>query len=199
MGRVKNGFTIVELLIVIVVIAIITGITIVGYKGISTRAKDQQSVTAIDSYVKGLFEYAELNKSYPDGTNSSCLGLTYPSNQCSDAGTYTIDTTFNTNLRTVMNPLPQPDSTPLTYFSETRYGAAFAYIVGATLDGKPAPYGITFMLPGNVSCENPNTVSIDYSGSGWPAFLSGTDATGATEQSNGNTLCRLELPDPTTL
>jgi prepilin-type N-terminal cleavage/methylation domain-containing protein len=193
-----KGFTLVELLVVIVIIAILAAIVVVAYNGIQTRARDQQSVTAIDSYVKGLLSYAVIHGAYPDGTNSSCLGENYPSNQCSVGGVYNVDTTFNNNLRTVMGQLPMPDNSYLSYFSETRDGAAFAYIYNATLDGAAAPYGITYMLPGTVACENAKAVGIN-TGSGWPNFITQLAASGATEQSNGNTLCRLVLPDPTTL
>lgn len=46
----KNGFTIVELLIVVVVIAILAAITIIAYNGIQNRAYD----TAIKSDLKNL-------------------------------------------------------------------------------------------------------------------------------------------------
>ena len=40
----RTGFTIVELLIVIVVIGILAAITIVAFNGIQTRAKNTQTV-----------------------------------------------------------------------------------------------------------------------------------------------------------
>ena len=46
-----RGFTIVELLIVIVVIAILAAITIVAYNGIQNRAND----SAIQSDVRNIF------------------------------------------------------------------------------------------------------------------------------------------------
>lgn len=43
----KSGFTIVELLIVVVVIAILAAITIVAYNGIQNRAKKSSAVCAL--------------------------------------------------------------------------------------------------------------------------------------------------------
>lgn len=53
----QNGFTIVELLIVVVVIAILAAITIVSFNGIQTRAKNVQLVSAVNEYTKGLLAY----------------------------------------------------------------------------------------------------------------------------------------------
>lgn len=60
-----KGFTIVELLIVIVVIAILAAITIVAYNGIQGRARDSQRVADMQSIVKALELYKTTNGSYP--------------------------------------------------------------------------------------------------------------------------------------
>lgn len=54
MGKKHTGFTIVELLIVVVVIAILAAITIVAYNGITARASDASAKAAIESGVKKL-------------------------------------------------------------------------------------------------------------------------------------------------
>lgn len=54
MNSQPRGFTIVELLIVIVVIAILAAISIVTYNGIQQRAKASQQITALGQYVKHL-------------------------------------------------------------------------------------------------------------------------------------------------
>lgn len=69
----SSGFTIVELLIVIVVIGILAAITIVAYKGVQDRAARTQTVGALNSYIKALRLYGTDNGSYPDFTNA-CLG-----------------------------------------------------------------------------------------------------------------------------
>ena len=50
----KNGFTIVELLIVIVVIAILAAISIVAYNGIQDRARQSKIRTDLSLYLKAI-------------------------------------------------------------------------------------------------------------------------------------------------
>ena len=57
MSVVKKGFTIVELLIVIVVIAILAAISIVAYSGIQQRARDSQRVQDMATIKKALLMY----------------------------------------------------------------------------------------------------------------------------------------------
>ena len=61
-----RGFTIVELLIVIVVIAILAAITIVAYNGIQGRARDSQRVSDLKTIVKALEIYKTNNGTYPN-------------------------------------------------------------------------------------------------------------------------------------
>lgn len=53
----RRGFTIVELLIVVVIIAILASITIAAYSGITKQAENARFLTDIDSYQKSLMLY----------------------------------------------------------------------------------------------------------------------------------------------
>lgn len=64
--QLRNGFTIVELLIVIVVIAILAAITIVAYNGIQNRAYDTSIQSDLRQISKQLDLYNVQNGSYPD-------------------------------------------------------------------------------------------------------------------------------------
>jgi len=68
---IKNrGFTIVELLVVIVVIGILAAITMVSYSGISTKAKVAQEQANINSFINVMeVAYAETG-SYPATTTA---------------------------------------------------------------------------------------------------------------------------------
>ena len=70
----QKGFTIVELLIVIVVIAILAAISIVAYNGIQSRAENTKSLSAVSSWAKGLQLYKIHNGDYPN--INTCLGDT---------------------------------------------------------------------------------------------------------------------------
>lgn len=61
----QTGFTIVELLIVIVIIGILAAITIVAYNGIQGRARDTQRAQDMQTIVKALEIYKATNGAYP--------------------------------------------------------------------------------------------------------------------------------------
>jgi len=102
-----RGFTIVELLIVVVIIAILAAITIVAYNGITQRAANAKTSQALTSWIKTLNIYKGDKSAWPAA--SSCLGSGYlygvsgtdPSGtaQCRSAGglVITVNSTF-TNL-----------------------------------------------------------------------------------------------------
>lgn len=60
-----HGFTIVELLIVIVVIGILAAITIVAYNGIQGRANDAERTTDVKQLHKALEAFYATNGYYP--------------------------------------------------------------------------------------------------------------------------------------
>lgn len=61
----QRGFTLVELLIVIVIIAILAAITIVAYNGIQNRAHVSAQKSAAETLAKKIEAYNALNSSYP--------------------------------------------------------------------------------------------------------------------------------------
>lgn len=63
----QRGFTIVELLIVVVVIAILAAISIVAYTGISNRANDSAVQNDLRNFANKIMEYHTLNGQYPTG------------------------------------------------------------------------------------------------------------------------------------
>jgi len=66
----KRGFTIVELLIVIVVIAILAAIVIVAYNGLIKRAASADLQNDTESAIKQIATYQVLNSSYPTTQSS---------------------------------------------------------------------------------------------------------------------------------
>lgn len=76
----QSGFTIVELLIVIVVIGILAAITLVSYGGVQERGRTASRLSAIRSIQKGLEAYKAMNGVYPPyssmGTGGQPAGLT---------------------------------------------------------------------------------------------------------------------------
>lgn len=60
----QRGFTIVELLIVIVIIAILAAITIVAYNGIQNRAKNSAASGLANNLIKKAEAYYTINSQY---------------------------------------------------------------------------------------------------------------------------------------
>lgn len=63
--KVASGFTIVELLIVIVVIGILAALVIVTYNGIQSKARDTERKTDVNALSSHLEAYFAQNAKYP--------------------------------------------------------------------------------------------------------------------------------------
>lgn len=77
-----RGFTIVELLIVIVVIGILAAITIVAYNGIQARANDSRMKSIANQIEKGLLLWNADSNAAPKGGWSSTIA--FDGTNCSD-------------------------------------------------------------------------------------------------------------------
>ena len=127
MLKTKSGFTIVELLIVIVVIAILAAISVVAFNGIQARAQNTSRLTELNAWSKIFALYKGTYGSYPrpDSTTFGqykygfCLGIGYPGQtnpttgvggKCHD-NTAPVNLALNTELKKVSS-LPSGIRTP---------------------------------------------------------------------------------------
>lgn len=149
----NTGFTIVELLIVIVVIGILAAITIVAFNGVQQRAENNKTVSAVKEYAKLAQAYAAEKSEYPivnwaclaphtTPTAARCGNLTDGVSTCGGGGASS-NATFDTALKTVASKLPDLSSQQMNCGGKTYAGAWYH-----STDGRTAT--IQYYLRGNV-------------------------------------------------
>jgi len=115
----KSGFTIVELLIVIVVIGILAAITIVAYNGIQQRGRDAQRRSDFVALEKALRLYRVDNSGFPRCASSGAF------NAGVDGSATCLVSAISAQLvPKYMNSLPQDPTNSGSY--QYRYGVGFS-------------------------------------------------------------------------
>ncbi len=157
MRKTTSGFSIVELLIVITVIAILAGISLVVYNGTQQRARTSQTLATAEQWVKGLMIYKARNGGLP--TMNSCLGAGYGYNsdglgasgtgQCyqNTATGYTVDSAFSTAMSTYMSGSPSPAMVSAVNSTTFWYRGLMYSVSGGVAQ-------ITFVLDKGQTCPN---------------------------------------------
>lgn len=190
----QKGFTIVELLIVIVVIGVLAALVMNSFASAQKKARNAQTATAVKAYKAALYRYGAEKGAYPAGNTSGCLGEGYPYG-CWPAAA---NTTFNDDIRPYMNnanPLPAANTRPIEYYG-TRSGAALHVSSTRTYDGVPNPWAIVYFIEGTDPC--PVGPVAGYT-TDWQTNIS-SNPNNYTERYQGkNTMCIIVLPDPATL
>ena len=144
----KHGFTIVELLIVVVVIAILATIAFVAYNGIQNRAKNQQTASTVRSYYSALASYGVKNGTLPSAR--ACLGPEsfYNSNPCYiGSSTYNWSSTLNDAISEVITGQPVAAAGSVSGSSITASGIFYDNQSGASGNGY-----IGFPIFGSTTC-----------------------------------------------
>jgi general secretion pathway protein G len=198
----RNGFTIVELLIVIVVIAILAAITIVAFNGVQTRAENTKTITAVNAYQKALRQYAIENGSYPT-TGAFCLGDQYEVLNGTTAGcrysTSVIGNTGGAAARDLLKPyigntLPMPSTKIMYNSSGTGFAGIYFYgtSYGYSLNGEKV-VALWYTIQ-DTTCP----VGPVYANVGAPTYT-GSPVARTTAVSADSSICMLLLPDASRL
>lgn len=112
----KNGFTLVELLVVMAIIAIITAIAVPYYLSVRKDSRDSRRISDLQSVALSLEQYYVQNKLYPatmTGTNTPVAGCDIPYGWCHSN---TMPTTWVPSLvPNYINVLPKDPVNSNTY------------------------------------------------------------------------------------
>lgn len=164
----QSGFTIVELLIVIVVIGILAALVLNAFSGVQTKAANTQTMEAVGAYVKGIKAYGIDKGVYPPiagtvgclgspFTNGWCASLNGSSTACNGYGTAGTDPAFNTAIKQYMGQTLPLTSSQQISCGGSPYGGAYYY--------NPAPNTVTIVvfLNGNIAtCPSIGGVTNSY-------------------------------------
>ena len=191
MNRKAHGFTIVELLIVIVVIAILAAISIAAYANIQQRAKNTAIINAASQSLKMIQAYIAANGTYPltipTSSISSCVTKDIACKQESTA-TSVVNSSFKANMNTVGT---LPSSIPIV--DDDKAGIMYWYTATRTMNGESQPAILVYFLIGtNQQCGVPG-VALQSPDSNTLV----SSSTGYTRNSGTNaTMCRVSIPGP---
>ena len=179
MQKLRAGFTIVELLVVIVVIAILAAITVVAYNNIQDRATNAARIAAAKDTLTILELYRVQNQRYPElpdmpipreNLKASCIGSNWPDSDTGKvcwniypdshigASTFITDNTVNAELSTVGTLPNYPVNSVARLADSSGYVADVAglVLVYRTTPSTefPVGYSVAYTLKGNFESTN---------------------------------------------
>ncbi len=169
----QSGFTIVELLIVIVVIAILAAITIVAYNGITIRSTNVSMASSAAQTIKIISGYIAEKGTYPI-TGQYCITT---SMTCQwGANVVGASSTLSNNLQAIGNvPLSVP-----VIDEATAKGIIYNYNSARTFNGASRPAVLVYFIKGNNECgvanvSNSGSSTMASSTTGKTSYNSATD------------------------
>ncbi|MBL8160185.1 type II secretion system protein [Candidatus Saccharibacteria bacterium] len=209
MGGRSTGFTIVELLIVIVVIGILAVIALSTFSNAQRDARNAERLTSAQAWYKLLKTYTADDGAYPPGISMTgsgghiCLGEGLPAdmdaNVDEDCGESTNvkhpAAAMNTALKTPSPTLPSFPTTPLYNSAGTAFISGITLRTMTTVDSVANTPLLQYLLEGtNQDCKLRPLANGAYSS---------TTAARVTQSYSGSwgssTVCRVILPLPSEL
>lgn len=164
----QPGFTIVELLIVIVVIGVLAGLTVTGYTGIQERSKNATRIQAANQLAKAMYSVASADGGLGIASGRFCLSDQVPDinndgvKDCGEVDNPAKPATYNQalidKLKLYTKTLPQGE--PVTTWSpNVFYGPIMEYYPGWRLEGTYQPTLLEYWLEGpNQKCTVGKTI-----------------------------------------
>lgn len=194
----KKGFTLVELLIVIVVIAILAAITLVSYNGIQRRAKNTAIISAASQSVQLIQAYVVLEGKYPLYGETACLT---DISGCAQADAEDIDppegdaelTASLNQVGTLPQSVPKSGSEMYGIMysekSDRKYNGnvSDSAVIFYYLDGVEQDCGVSRVTDSWDNSENGDTIGVMPSSDGW---------TSGDYLGSGKTMCIISVAGP---
>lgn len=135
----RQGFTIIEVIITIIVIGVLSSISVLAYQKTQALARDNKRKSDIITLSNALERYYDKNGQYPAGCtlNGSCEGstglVTYPNDNINPS---TTAAQLSTILDTDLSKIKDPRSASSNPFTEHKYPVrnyGYSYHGGAVL------------------------------------------------------------------
>jgi prepilin-type N-terminal cleavage/methylation domain-containing protein len=207
----QAGFTIVELLIVIVVIGILAAITIVAYNGIQQRTSNTSRVTSARSAVNLVRLYMTGTGDYPLAAGGGrCIGTGFPNDKCWGTDSPTpavVDPAFNAKLAQ-FGTAPRVTTPSVLIKDWVDYGLwhglgpVYHYSATRLVDGQSKPAVIVYFLDGlNKDCGLSDVIR-PVGGGDWPSSTVNNEIDTTmprftvSDPAGEGTYCVVSLPTP---
>ena len=187
----QQAFTIVELLIVIVVIAILATISIAAYTNIQQRARNTAIINAVSQTIRAIQAYTAQEGTYPMTASSTNICITTESACARELGEpVAANATLTNNISKVASV---PRSIPI---SENGSGITYNYNPDRKYNSESQPVLLAYWLYGtNQKCGVNGVMS------SWGGFDDTSAVTPSTGYTGGNhptgrAMCFVSVPGP---